>query len=147
MPSCCVPGLVRVKSAKTILVPSGDQPGANARDIPLVVSGIFARPVPSGWTTYSEPLPSNKIERPLGDQLPKPSRAGRPLGELTEREREALALVAEGLSNRAIATRLFVTERTVEAHVKQILLKLGLNTDPGSHRCVLAVLAYLRSMT
>jgi DNA-binding NarL/FixJ family response regulator len=70
-----------------------------------------------------------------------------PLGGLTEREREALALVAEGLSNRAIATRLFVTERTVEAHVKQILLKLGLNTDPGSHRRVLAVLAYLRSMT
>ena len=73
-------------------------------------------------------------------------RAG-PLDKLTEREREVLALVAEGLSNRAIATRLFVTERTIEAHVKQIFLKLGLNTDPGSHRRVLAVLAYLRSMT
>ena len=44
-------------------------------------------------------------------------------------------------------TRLFVTERTVEAHVKQIFLKLGLSTDPGSHRRVLAVLAHLRSMT
>ncbi len=70
-----------------------------------------------------------------------------PLDKLTEREREVLALLAEGLSNRAIATRLFVTERTIEAHVKQIFLKLGLNTDPGSHRRVLAVLAYLRSMT
>ena len=54
-----------------------------------------------------------------------------PLGQLTGREREVLALVAEGLSNRAIATRLFVTERTVEAHVKQIFLKLGLSKTPA----------------
>jgi len=68
-----------------------------------------------------------------------------PLAELTPCEREVLSLVAEGLSNGAIASRLFVTERTVEAHVKQVFLKLGLAVDPESHRRVLAVLAYLRS--
>ena len=68
-----------------------------------------------------------------------------PLAELTAREREVLELLAEGLSNKAIAGRLFVTVRTVEAHVKQIFLKLRLDTDPESHRRVLAVLAYLRA--
>jgi len=68
-----------------------------------------------------------------------------PLAVLTEREREVLSLVAEGLSNGAIADRLHVTERTVEAHTKQIFQKLGLETDPGSNRRVLAVLAFLRA--
>ena len=64
-----------------------------------------------------------------------------PLEELTPREREALELVAEGLSNKAIAARL------VEAHVKQIFMKLNLDANPDSHRRVLAVLAYLRAAT
>jgi DNA-binding NarL/FixJ family response regulator len=67
-----------------------------------------------------------------------------PLERLTEREREVLSLVAEGRSNTAIARRLFITERTVEAHTTQIFAKLGLQANPESHRRVLAVLAYLR---
>jgi len=68
-----------------------------------------------------------------------------PLDELSDREREVLGLVAEGLSNIAIAERLFITERTVEAHVKQVFTKLRIDQAPDTNRRVLAVLAYLRS--
>jgi DNA-binding NarL/FixJ family response regulator len=71
-------------------------------------------------------------------------RQASPLEQLTAREREVLELLGEGLSNRAIADRLVVTERTVEAHVKQIFGKLDIAANPDSHRRVLAVLAYLR---
>ncbi|MET0167738.1 MAG: response regulator transcription factor [Vicinamibacterales bacterium] len=68
-----------------------------------------------------------------------------PLAKLSDREREVLGLIAEGMSNRAIAARLFVTERTVEAHVTQIFQKLRLLESPDQHRRVLAVLEFLRT--
>jgi DNA-binding NarL/FixJ family response regulator len=68
-----------------------------------------------------------------------------PVAELSDREREVLGLVAEGLSNVEIGRRLFITERTVEAHVKQIFQKLGIAQAPETNRRVLAVLAFLRS--
>ena len=67
-----------------------------------------------------------------------------PLAVLSGRERETLALVAEGLSNKAIAARLLITERTVEAHVTQVFAKLQLPESPDAHRRVLAVLTFLR---
>ena len=70
-----------------------------------------------------------------------------PLDQLSERATEVLGLVAEGLSNRAIADRLHITERTVESHITKTFQQLGLDDDPASHRRVLAVLAHLRHQT
>jgi len=68
-----------------------------------------------------------------------------PVSQLTPREREVLELMAEGLSNSAIAERLVVTERAVEKHVTSIFGKLRLGADSDTHRRVLAVLAFLRA--
>lgn len=68
-----------------------------------------------------------------------------PLADLTDRERDVLALMAEGCSNRAIGARLFLSEKTVEAHVRGIFTKLGLLPTTDENRRVLAVLAFLRS--
>jgi serine/threonine-protein kinase PknK len=75
----------------------------------------------------------------------RPRRTEDPLEQLTEREHEVLALMAEGRSNKAIAQRLFVTEHTVEKHVKSILATLRLPQSRDDHRRVLAVLAFLQS--
>ena len=68
-----------------------------------------------------------------------------PLEELTQREREVLALMAEGASNGGIARRLWVTEGTVEKHVHSILAKLRLPETPDDHRRVLAVITFLEA--
>lgn len=70
-----------------------------------------------------------------------------PLARLTDRERTVLGLVAQGHSNDAIAQQLEVTPRTVETHTSRIFSKLGLDSDPATHRRVLAVLAHLRAIT
>ena len=77
-------------------------------------------------------------------QLVGRRRARVPLDDLTEREREVLALMAEGRSNQAICDALFLAPKTVEAHIANIFSKLELLPAPDDHRRVLAVLAHLR---
>jgi DNA-binding NarL/FixJ family response regulator len=81
----------------------------------------------------------------VGEFVGRRRQGDNPLDHLTDREREVLALMAEGRSNRAIAERLFVTDHTVEKHVTNILGSLRLPPSPDDHRRVLAVITYLSS--
>lgn len=103
-------------------------------DIALVIDAL--RRIKDGETVIDPTI----VSRLLGRR-----RRNDPLAELTAREREVLSLVAEGLTNHAIAQRLFVTDRTVEAHITQIFAKLSIDHDAGTHRRVKAVLAFLQS--
>ena len=78
-------------------------------------------------------------------QLLAGQRRDKALGALTARERQLLALMAEGHSNTAIAQRLVISASAVEKHISSIFAKLGLPPDDAQHRRVLAVLAYLRA--
>jgi DNA-binding NarL/FixJ family response regulator len=77
------------------------------------------------------------------EQLIGPRGTNDPLAALTPREHEVLALLAEGLTNKGISRRLWLTERTVETHVTNVLAKLALPDSENDHRRVLAVVTYL----
>jgi serine/threonine-protein kinase len=85
------------------------------------------------------------VDAELVDSLLRARQQRNPLDELTEREREVLQLMAEGLTDRGIAERLWVTPATVETHVRHILRKLDLPANAASNRRVQAVLAHLRA--
>jgi serine/threonine-protein kinase len=84
------------------------------------------------------------VDPTIVSQLFGRHRTPSPLSSLSAREREVLALIAEGRSNQAISKHLHVAARTVESRVTQILLKLGVDDSADSNRRVLAVLAYLQ---
>jgi DNA-binding NarL/FixJ family response regulator len=85
------------------------------------------------------------IDAALVREMLGAQRRSDPLAELTPREREVLALMAEGRSNRGIAHALWVTEGAVEKHVRHILAKLDLPSESDDHRRVLAVLTFLEA--
>jgi DNA-binding NarL/FixJ family response regulator len=85
------------------------------------------------------------VDPALVQELVTARRRNDPLVRLSDREREVLALMAEGRSNAGIAGRLWVTEGTVEKHVRSILAKLDLAETDQDHRRVLAVLTFLEA--
>jgi DNA-binding NarL/FixJ family response regulator len=84
------------------------------------------------------------VEPTLVEELIATPRTVDPLSDLSAREREVLALMAQGRTDRGISEQLFVTRKTVEAHVRSILRKLDLPNNAGENRRVHAVLAYLQ---
>jgi DNA-binding NarL/FixJ family response regulator len=84
------------------------------------------------------------VDRAVVDELLARRRQVDPLAELTPREREILALMAEGRSNQGICRTLWLSPKTVETHIRGAFAKLGIQQAPEDNRRVLAVLAYLR---
>jgi DNA-binding NarL/FixJ family response regulator len=85
------------------------------------------------------------VDPAIVSQLLSRRRQRGPLDELTEREREILALMAEGHSNHSICGQLFISPRTVESHVRSVFMKLGIPESSDSSRRVLAVLTFLQA--
>lgn len=93
------------------------------------------RTVASGGTAIDSAVVTQLVNRPRKDD---------PLSSLSDRERDVLGAMAEGMTNAAISAELYMSEKTVESHIRSIFQKLGLHADPETNRRVLAVLQWLR---
>ena len=106
-----------------------------------LLSGTFYPTIENrikSFLTKRIPVDKRSVRDAIADEVSRPE-----LAELSKREREILALMAEGKSNAGIAKALYITEGSVEKHISSILSKLGLTMEEDSHRRVLAVLTYL----
>jgi DNA-binding NarL/FixJ family response regulator len=133
--------LSQVVEAQTALRLFGERPegfGYLLKDRVLEIDEFVeaVRRVARGGTAMDPQIVSQLVGRRRQDD---------PIDELSPREREVLGLMAEGRSNAGICSKLFLSPKTVEAHVSSIFNKLRLGQAPDDHRRVLAVLAYLRS--
>jgi DNA-binding NarL/FixJ family response regulator len=91
-------------------------------------------------------LPDSVVDPAVAEGVVERSSNSPGLKDLTDREREVIALMAEGRSNQAICERLYLSGKTLEKHIRSIFTKLGLQETADAHRRVQAVIAYLRSV-
>jgi DNA-binding NarL/FixJ family response regulator len=129
---------VEAEYALRLLDRGGERIGYLLKERMLDVDELVAalERVTAGETVVDPALARRLLDHP---------RETSPLDELTPREREVLSLMAEGLTDRGIAERLYLTPNTVETHIRHIISKLGLPATSADNRRVHAVLAYLRA--
>ena len=128
-----------INPALTISLPSAKHP---TTALPEDANPTMPHSIPDTMTVH--PAISTTVRKPADATV---SQSHRDLSELTPREHDILTLVAQGLSDRGIGTRLCLTRRTVETHIRHVLTKLDLPGDGEHNRRVLAAVVYLTSPT